>query len=160
MLRTLYCGGLRRNDVRVFESTTTMKLSWRFLLTIILSIPLALVFTHFLHRPSNRIIGQWKQSDSINYKSFDPYFLSVVERDVNWTYFPLNWERHYKIYVGKENGIPAYGHFIEFSFHPGDDDIDSHVKKSTVEWTEAGAIFKEASGHVLFIPKGMFIGGR
>jgi hypothetical protein len=72
----------------------------------------------------------------------------------------LNWERHYEIYVGTANGIPAYGHFIEFSFHPGSDDIDSHVKKSTVEWTEAGAIFKEASGHVLFIPKGMFIGGR
>ena len=147
-------------DVRAFESTTIMKLSWRFLLPIILSIPLALVFTHFLHRPSNRIIGQWKQPDSINYKSFDPYFLSVVERDVNWTYFPLNWERHYEIYVGTANGTSAYGHFIEFSFHPGDDDIDSHVKKSTVEWTEAGAIFKEASGHVLFIPKGMFIGGR
>ena len=137
-----------------------MKLSWRFLLTIILSIPLALVFTHFLHRPSNRIIGQWKQPDSINYKSYDPYFLSVVERDVNWTYFPLNWERHYEIYVETANGTPAYGHFIEFSFHPGDDAIDSHVKKSTVEWTEAGAIFKEASGHVLFIPKDMFIGGR
>ena len=137
-----------------------MKRSWTFLLVIVLSIPLALLFTHFLHRPSNRIIGQWKQSELINYKSHDPYFLSVLERDVNWTSFPLNWERHYEIYVGRENGVPGYGHFIEFSFHPGYEDIESHVKKSTVEWTDDGAIFKEASGHTLFIPKDMFIGGR
>ena len=68
----------------------------------------------------------------------------LVERDVNWTYFPLNWERHYEIYVGRENAMPAYGHFIEFSFHPGYDGIDSHMKKSTVEWTDTGVIFKEA----------------
>jgi len=137
-----------------------MKRTGKFLLAIIFSILLALVFTHFLHRPSNKIMAQWKQSNLINYKSYDPYFLSVVECDVNWTYFPLNWERHYEIYVGRENGKPAYGHFIEFSFHPGYDGIDSHLKKSTVEWTDAGVIFKEASGHVLFIPKDMFIGGR
>ena len=137
-----------------------MKLTWKFLLTIIFSIPLALVFTHFLHRPSNKIIGQWKQPDSINYKSYDPYFLSVIERDVNWTYFPLNWERHYEIYVGREDGNPGYGHFIEFSFHPGSDGIETHMKKSTVEWNDDGVIFKEASGHVLFIPKAMFTGGR
>ena len=137
-----------------------MKRTWIFLPGIIFSILLALVLTYFLHRPSNKIVAQWKQPDLINYKSFDPYFLSVVERDVNWSHFPLNWERHYEIYVGKENGKPAYGHFIEFSFHPGYDGIDSHLKKSTVEWTDAGVIFKEASGHVLFIPKDMFIGGR
>ena len=137
-----------------------MKLTWRLLLAIIFSAVLALVFTHFLHRPSNKIIGQWKQSELINYKSFDPYFLSVLERDVSWTSFPMNWERHYEIYVGKEIGVPGYGHFIEFSFHSGYDGLETHLKKSSVEWTEAGVIFKEASGHVLFIPKEMFIGGR
>jgi hypothetical protein len=106
-------------------------------------------------------MGQWKQPDSIDYKSFGPYFLSVIERDVSWTSFPLNWERHYEIYVGNENGASGgYGHFIEFSFHPGLDDVETHVKKSNIEWTEAGVSFKEASGHVLFIPKEMFIGGR
>ena len=137
-----------------------MKRIWTLLLSIIFSLLLALVFTHFLHRPSNKIIAQWKQSDLINYKSFDPYFLTVLERDVNWTSFPLNWERHYEIYVGSDNGIPGYGHFIEFSFHPGYEGLDSHMKKSTVDWSDAGVTFKEASGHVLFIPKGMFIGGR
>ncbi len=137
-----------------------MKRAWKVLPLIIFSMLLALVFTHFLHRPSNKIIGQWKQSDSVHYKSFDPYFLSVVERDINWTYFPLNWERHYEIYVGRENVIPAYGHFIEFSFYRGFDDVDTHMKKSSVEWSDAGVTFKEASGHILFIPKDMFIGGR
>ena len=137
-----------------------MKRTWKVLLVIICSMLLALVFTHFLHRPSNKIIGQWKQSESVNYKSFDPYFLSLVERDLNWTYFPLNWERHYEIYVGDESGIPGYGHFIEFSFHPGVDDLATHLKKSTVDWSDAGVTFKEASGHILFIPKDMFIGGR
>jgi hypothetical protein len=139
-----------------------MKRTWKILLVIICSILLALVFTHFLHRPSNKIIAQWKQSESVNYKSFDPYFLSIIERDVNWTYFPLNWERHYEIYVGGESGIPGYGHFIEFSFHPGFDDVDvaTHLKKSIVDWSDAGVTFKEASGHILFIPKDMFIGGR
>ena len=137
-----------------------MKRPWTILLIVVFTILLALVFTHFLHRPSNKIIGQWKQSDSVNYKSYDPYFLSVVERDVNWTYFPLNWERHYEIYVGSNSGTPTYGHFIEFSFHPGFDDVGAHVKKSTVDWSDAGVTFREASGHVLFIPKDMFIGGR
>ena len=50
-----------------------MKRTWKVLLVIICSMLLALVFTHFLHRPSNKIIGQWKQSESVNYKSFDPY---------------------------------------------------------------------------------------
>ena len=137
-----------------------MKRAFPFLLAIISSILLALVFTHFLHRPSNKIIGQWKQSQSVNYKSFDPYFLSIVERDVNWTYFPLNWKRHHLIYVGREDGYPAYGVNIEFSFNPGLDDVGTHLQKSTVEWSEAGVTLKEVSGIVLFIPKDRFIGGR
>jgi hypothetical protein len=137
-----------------------MNRTWKVLLLTICSILLALVFTYLLHQRSNRIIGQWKQADSVNYKSFDPYFLSVVEDDIDWTSSPLNWERHYEIYVGHESGKPSYGHFIEFSFHPGLEDIDSHVKKSIVEWSDGGVTFKEASGHVLFIPKDMFIGGR
>jgi hypothetical protein len=137
-----------------------MKRTLKILAVIFFSTILALVFTHFLHRPSNKILAQWKQSDVVNYRSHDPYFVSVLERDINWTYFPLNWERHYQLYVGRESEAPAYGHFIEFSFHPGFDDLGTHLKKSTVEWSEAGVTFKEASGHKLFIPKMMFIGGR
>jgi len=38
--------------------------------------------------------------------------------------------------------------------------IDDHIRKSSVEWTEDGLTFKEITGHRLFIPKQMFIGGR
>ena len=70
------------------------------------------------------------------------------------------WHRHYEIYVGRDSGKPSYGHFIEFSFTNGLDDTDTHIKKSVVEWSDAGVTFKEASGHTLFIPKEIFIGGR
>ncbi len=114
--------------------------------------------------PESKALGGWFVSPRSPLASrrirVEWLFKSPEWMDVNWTNFPLNRERHYEIYVGHSNGVPAYGHFIEFSFHPGYDDIESHVKKSTVEWTDAGAIFKEPSGHVLFIPKNMFIGGR
>src|SRR5262249_16696357 len=42
----------------------------------------------------------------------------------------------------------------------GGDDPQEHLKNSKVEWSETGVTFKEASGHILFIPKEMFIGGR
>jgi hypothetical protein len=65
------------------------------------------------------------------------------------------------IYFGRDSWVPAYGHYVEFSFHPGyDEDLDSHIKSSRVEWSETGVTFNEPSGHILFIPKQMFIGGR
>jgi hypothetical protein len=137
-----------------------MKRIWMISLVAVLAVLLSLVLTYLLHRPSNRIIAQWKEPESVNYKSFDPYFLSVVERDIDWSSFPLSRKRRYLIYVGRGSGRPTYGHMIDFSFHPGFDDFDAHVKKSMVEWSDAGVTFKEASGHILFIPKDMFIGGR
>ena len=137
-----------------------MKRASQILLFITFSLLLAFGLVFLLHRKSNRIIAQWKQANTVNYKSFDPYFISVVEGDIDWSSFPVTWERHYQIYVGREDSKPSYGHFIEFSFHNGFDDTDTHIKKSVVEWSDAGITFKEASGHVLFIPKEMFIGGR
>ena len=86
----------------------------------------------------------------------------MCEGEVNWSFFLLGWERHYFVYVGRHSGDPGYGHFVEFSFYPGyeDENIASHIKKSHVEWSEAGVTFKPPSGHVLFIPKQMYIGGR
>lgn len=127
---------------------------------LVLALILALVLNFALHRTSNRVIAEWKQVDSVQYHSNDPYYLSVSEGEVNWSFFLLGWERHYFIYVGRESGDPGYGHFVEFSFHPGYEDVESHIKKSNVEWSEAGVTFKPASGHALFIPKQMFIGGR
>jgi hypothetical protein len=134
----------------------TLKIS----LFVLTSLALALVLNFALHRTTNRVIAEWKQDASVQYKSNDPYYLSVVEGNVDWSFFLLGWERHYFIFVGRESGSPAYGHYIEFSFHPGYEDLESHIKRSAVEWSEGGVTFNEASGHVLFIPKQMFIGGR
>jgi hypothetical protein len=131
------------------------------LLLIVLSLFFGLGINFILHRSTNRVIAEWKQTSSVNYKSYDPYYLSVVEGKVEWSFFLPGWERHYYLYVGRSSGEPDYGHFVEFSFHPsGVDDLETHVRKSNIEWSETGVTFKESSGHTLFIPKEMFIGGR
>lgn len=124
------------------------------------SVVMALIITYLLHRPSNKIMAQWQQPATIAYDSFDPYYFSIVERDIDWKYLPFSWQRHYDIYVGREQGVPGYGHFLEFSFHPGAIDLETHLKASQVEWRAEGVKFNEASGHQLLIPKRMFVGGR
>jgi hypothetical protein len=116
-----------------------------------------------LHRAPRSPVAEWKQPNSIDYRSFDPYFLSVLRDDLDWSGFPLNVSRNYSIYVGRESGTPTYGHVVKFSFHPGTEsnhDEEAHIKRSSVDWTEEGVTFQELSGHRLFIPKAMFIGGR
>ena len=132
----------------------------KILLFIFASLGLALVLNFALHRTTNRLIAEWQQSASVDYKSAGPYYLSVIEGNVDWSFFLPGWERHYVIYVGRESGDPGYGHFVEFSFHPGYEDLESYVKSSRVEWSNDGVTFNEPSGHVLFIPKRMFVGGR
>lgn len=132
----------------------------KILLFVFASLGLALVLNRALHRTTNRLIAEWQQSASVDYKSAGPYYLSVTEGNVDWSWFQLGWERHYNIYVGRESGGSGYGHYVEFSFYPGDEDLESHIKKSRVEWSEAGVTFNVPSGHVLFVPKRMFVGGR
>ncbi len=132
----------------------------KILFLVLTSLGLALVLNFALHRTSNRVIAEWKQVAPVQYKSGDPYYLSVVEGNIDWSFFLPGWERHYFIFVGRESGSPGYGHYVEFSFHPGYEDLESHIKRSTVEWSDGGVTFNEPSGHVLFIPKQMFIGGR
>ena len=137
-----------------------MKRTLIILLFVFTSLGLALVLNFALHRTTDRLIAEWKQVESVPYDSRGPYYLSVIEGNVDWSFFQLGWERHYFIYVGRESGGPGYGHYVDFSFHPGYEDLESYLKKSRVEWSDAGVTFNEPSGHVLFIPKQMFIGGR
>jgi hypothetical protein len=138
-----------------------MKRTAKILLFILTSLVLALVLNFALHRRSNRVIAEWKQVQSVQYKSFDPYYLSVVEGNVDWSFFLPGWERHYFIFVGRGSGTPEYGHYVEFSFHPAfGENLDIYVKSSKVEWSETGVTLNEPSGYILFIPKEMYIGGR
>jgi hypothetical protein len=78
-----------------------------------------------------------------------------------WHGFPFYTERNYFIYTGRESGEPTYGHMIKFSFdHPYMSEVEEFIKQSVVEWNVNGVVFKPKSGHQLFIPKRMFIGGR
>ncbi len=121
------------------------------------------VFIVIMHRAPRSVVAEWKRPDSIDYQSFGPYYLSVLRDGPDWSGFPLHVSRNYSLYVGRESGTPTYGHVVKHSFHPGADhyhDEETHIKASRVEWTAEGVTFHERSGHRVFIPKSMFVGGR
>ncbi len=121
-------------------------------------VPIAFLIAWVINRPSDRIVQQWRQPKDIDYRSFDPYTLSVIEGAVDWYKLPFA-RRHY-LFVGRGSDAPDYGHYLDYRFTRGYGDTDAHIAKSTVEWKPDGITFVEASGHRLFIPKAMFVGGR
>lgn len=127
--------------------------------TLMLASIFTLIFTFVLNKLSNRIVSQWKQLSSIKYNSFDPYYLTVIEGNVDWSEFPFK-ERNYVIYVGRDEGVSGYGHWLKFPFYDKQPDAQIEIVHSEVEWSEDGVTFKSTSGHTLFIPKRQFIGGR
>ena len=121
---------------------------------------LVLLIVFMLHRPSNDVVHQWQQPASITYDDWGPYYLKVVERDIDWSNIPFHIERNYFIYAGRDSGEPSHGHVFNFSFHPSPDDLLTFLRKATTHWTEQGVELELPSGHRVFIPKDMFIGGR
>ena len=119
---------------------------------------LALIILVLLHLPSSEVVHQWEQPASVNYDKWDPYYLSVVEDDMDWLSLPA--ERNHYIYVGRDSGEPSYGHMVKYSFHPYPDDLKTFLGKAQVEWTDQGAELALPSGHRLFVPKDSFTGGR
>ena len=119
-----------------------------------------LVVFFLLTRASGEVIYQWKQPNTVVYDGSGPYYLSVVESDLDWRGFPLNVERNYLIYVGYESGKPTHGHTVKFSFVTYPDDLKTFLSKAETRWTEDGVELILPSGHRLFIPKKMFLGGR
>ena len=120
----------------------------------------ALFITFLLHRPSMEVVAQWRQPAEIAYDGRGPYYLSVVESDLDWGSFPIHVERNYFIYVGRDSGEPSYGHMVKLSFHPYPDDLKTFLAKSQAHWTDQGVELSLASGHRLFVPSAMFTGGR
>lgn len=131
------------------------------LLYVLGSFVLALMITFFLHRPSMTVITQWKQPADIKYDDRGPYYMSVVESDFDWSGFPVGVvERNHFIYLGRDAGKPSYGHMIKYSFHNAPDDLGAFLGKAQVKWTAEGVTLELSSGHRVFVPKAMFIGGR
>jgi hypothetical protein len=117
-----------------------------------------IVCTIFALRSSNQVVAQWTQPQSVRFDGYDPYCLSVVEKAID--YFTLPWTRTHEVFIGRGRAAPGYGHGVCFSFFPNDQDMNSFIRESTVEWTPAGVTLTQASGHHIFIPKAAFIGGR
>ncbi len=141
----------RRSRIRI----TVILLAW--LTTSLLS---ALVVVFLMHRASLDVVHQWKQPADITYDGGGPYYVSVVEGDLDWRGFPLHVERNHFIYAGRDAGKPSYGHMIDFSFHPFPDDLPTFLGKAQAHWMPEGVRLDLPSGHQLFIPKEMFTGGR
>lgn len=118
---------------------------------------IGLVVVLFLTRPSGRIIAQWTQPATINYASYDPYTLSVVEHGIDLHTIP--WKRTHLLFVGRGTAI-EYGHYVRISFPVRSAEMETHIKASKVEWTAEGVQLEPPSGHRIFVPKKMFIGGR
>jgi hypothetical protein len=114
--------------------------------------------TFYALAPSNRVIAQWKQPTTVNYNSFDPYSLSVIELHTN--YFSLPWEHAHSVFIGRGNEAPGYGHSTDFTFHSAGERVDNYIRLSRVVWSNAGVTLTEPSGNQLFIPKSAFVGGR
>lgn len=101
-----------------------------------------------------KILFQTCQSPLVYYDQFDPYCLSVINQS------RLSGDRLY-IFVGRGKEAPDYGHEFPFRFYKDySEDLNQHISRSMVQWNGEGVIFESGSGHKLFIPKKMFIGGR
>jgi hypothetical protein len=96
----------------------------------------------------------------MDYGGANPFSLSVIDRGAN--YFTFGWVRTHELFIGRGADAPSYGHYVRFTFHPGngDNDINAYIRKSTVNWTSAGVTFTEPFGDQVFIPAAAFLGGR
>jgi hypothetical protein len=123
-------------------------------------VPLFCIYNFVLSYPANQVIKQWTQPSDINYQSYDPYCLSVIEGPRRWIN-PANLERTHYIFIGRGTDAPSYGLYLDFNFFGyGKAETDAHIAASKVEWNTDGVTFIEASGRRLFIPAAAFTGGR
>jgi hypothetical protein len=116
------------------------------------------VFVFVVLGPTDRVIALWPQPNSLRYGPAGSYTLLVVERETDIHQFP--WAKAHEIVIGRKDVAQDYGHGVSFSFHPPSGDLEAHIRNSKVEWTDDGVTFIEATGHRLFIPEKMFVGGR
>jgi hypothetical protein len=92
----------------------------------------------------------------VQYDSARRFRLIVVQTSADWSEFP-NSENAYRIYIGADY---PYGNWYRFPFYYHQDDVESRIKNSTVEWSVEGVTFKTGSGERLFIPKDIIVAGR
>jgi hypothetical protein len=99
---------------------------------------------------SSRILYKDCQPKSIIYKSYDPYCLSIIELDLTLS--------KNNIIMISHNGDNIYGHILSY---PESHLVnESNIQKTITDWDSNGINLTCYSGHKIFIPKKLFIGGR
>ena len=107
---------------------------------------------------SGRVVAAWKQPSSIDYASFGPYTLFVVETGVVRALLSRRTAHELRINRGGEPD--GYGHYVPISLDFDGDASDEEIKAALVTWSTDGLSFEMPTGHRLFVPKGSFTGGR
>jgi hypothetical protein len=127
--------------------------------TLFWSLPIAFVLIVIMNLSSGEILFTSKQPANIAYHSFDPYYLHVIEQNIDWTHFPFGTHRNYSIHISRSKEI-SYGHYKAYSFGLSSSEATKYLQNCNVNWTNDGVTFLEPTGHKMFFPKKSFIGGR
>lgn len=101
------------------------------------------------------VIAKWSQPSTIDYESFDPYMLVVLDAGS-----VARSQRLYQVRVLHGTDPDGYGHSMHFGVLAADNMDDAFIRDSEVEWSATGVALTVPSGHRVFIPKASFIGGR
>jgi len=133
---------------------------WRSAVAVLAGLSVAaLLLTVLLPRSARQSVFRSLQPDSVAYHSYDPYLLTVEERGLDWTTFPLS--RRHQIFIGRAADLDhGYGYRLDYSFHPQLTAEQTDASRVQVVWTTAGVTLTEKSGQRLFIPQTLFTGGR
>ncbi|AIE83428.1 hypothetical protein [Fimbriimonas ginsengisoli] len=99
---------------------------------------------------SGKVLYRSPQPAGVNYGSYDPYELTIVEGPIKWNW--VGWPRSSEIWVAPGGGHD-YGYSAVF-------DAGGSVSVDKTTWSTEGIEVSFSSGHRLFIPKKAFIGGR
>ena len=121
-----------------------MKASSLFLLLIFI-VALSYFFGY-----SGAVILKNSQPNSVSYDA--KYELKIEEGSRKIRLF--NFSRILNIQISRQGNDFSYGHRIDI------DILGNDISKTKVEWLKSGINLKFDSGHILFIPKKSFEGGR
>jgi len=126
----------------------------------LIAIVFAVVLLFIATRSANEVVYQWKQPKTLKYDGEGPYYVSIIKGSIDWNCFPP--ERDYYFWASRDSGEPGYGHKAKYSFYwdSYSEGFAEFLAKSEVNWSKQGVHISLNSGHELFIPEGMFTGGR
>lgn len=101
------------------------------------------------------VIGRWQQPASIDYQSFDPCTLFLIEKQTG-----VFARVSHEIQIMRGGKPDEYGHSMEVELTSLQALPASALKASQVEWTFEGVAIAVPSGHRFFFPSRAFTGGR